>query len=72
MTLTINDTTMCPANRTALREEENRSAPASQQVIASAANGPTRQLSGTGSILSTPPDTETTTAQALAITDGCR
>ena len=30
-----------PANRTALREEENLSAPASQQVIASAVTGPT-------------------------------
>ena len=30
-----------PANRTAWREEENRSAPASQQVIASAVTGPT-------------------------------
>ncbi len=30
-----------PANRTALREEENRPAPPSQQVIASAATGPT-------------------------------
>jgi len=29
-----------PANRTALREEENRPAPPSQQVSASAANGP--------------------------------
>ncbi len=33
--------TSSPANRTALREEENRSAPASQQVIASAVTGPT-------------------------------
>ena len=30
-----------PANRTAWREEENRPAPASQQVIASAVTGPT-------------------------------
>src|SRR5229473_1062900 len=30
-----------PANRTALREDENRPAPASQQVIASAVTGPT-------------------------------
>ena len=30
-----------PANRTALREEENRPAPPSQQVIASAVTGPT-------------------------------
>ena len=30
-----------PANRTALREEENRPAPASQQVIASPVTGPT-------------------------------
>ena len=30
-----------PANRTALREEENRQAPPSQQVIASAVTGPT-------------------------------
>jgi hypothetical protein len=30
-----------PANRTAWREEENRSLPASQQVIASAVTGPT-------------------------------
>ena len=30
-----------PANRTALREEENRPSPASQQVIASAVTGPT-------------------------------
>jgi hypothetical protein len=30
-----------PANRTALREEENRPAPASQQIIASAVTGPT-------------------------------
>ena len=33
--------TSSPANRTALREEENRPAPASQQVIASAVTGPT-------------------------------
>ena len=33
--------TSSPANRTALREEENRSFPASQQVIASAVIGPT-------------------------------
>ena len=33
--------TSSPANRTALREEENRPAPPSQQVIASAAKGPT-------------------------------
>jgi hypothetical protein len=30
-----------PANRTALREEENRPAPPSQQVSASAVTGPT-------------------------------
>ena len=30
-----------PVNRTALREEENRSAPPSQQVSASAVTGPT-------------------------------
>ena len=30
-----------PANRTALREEENRPAPPSQQVMASAVTGPT-------------------------------
>ena len=30
-----------PVNRTALREQENRSAPASQQVSASAVTGPT-------------------------------
>ena len=33
--------TSSPANRTALREEENRPAPPSQQVIASAVTGPT-------------------------------
>ena len=33
--------TSSPANRTALREEENRPSPASQQVIASAVTGPT-------------------------------
>jgi hypothetical protein len=33
--------TSSPANRTALRAEENRPAPASQQVIASAVTGPT-------------------------------
>jgi hypothetical protein len=33
--------TSSPANRTAWREEENRSLPASQQVIASAVTGPT-------------------------------
>ena len=33
--------TSSPANRTALREEENRQAPPSQQVIASAVTGPT-------------------------------
>jgi hypothetical protein len=30
-----------PANRAALREEENRPSPASQQVSASAVSGPT-------------------------------
>ena len=33
--------TSSPANRTALREEENRRAPPSQQVIASPVTGPT-------------------------------
>ena len=35
-----------PVNRTALREEENRPAPASQQVSASAVTGPRHQLGG--------------------------
>ena len=37
-----------PVNRTALREEENRSAPASQQVSASAVTGPWRPGAGPG------------------------